>query len=102
MYAGRIVEAGTADDLLGRPAHPYTEALLRSVPQVERVGQDLYAIPGSPPSPTNQPSGCPFHPRCDWAIPQCTTARPELTVLTGGRSAACHRTEEVLDGAVTG
>jgi oligopeptide transport system ATP-binding protein len=101
MYAGRIVESGTADDLLGRPGHPYTEALLRSVPQVERIGQDLYAIPGSPPSPTNQPSGCPFHPRCAWAVPQCQVTRPELTILTGGRSSACHRTEEVLDGAVT-
>ena len=102
MYAGRIVETGTADDLLGRPGHPYTQALLRSVPQVERVGQDLYAIPGSPPSPTNQPSGCPFHPRCAWSVPQCQTIRPELTMLTGGRASACHRTEEVLDAAVAG
>jgi oligopeptide transport system ATP-binding protein len=101
MYAGRIVESGTADDLLGRPGHPYTQALLRSVPQADTRGQELYAIPGSPPSPANQPGGCPFHPRCAWAIDICKTTRPPLTPLAGGRASACHRTEEVLDAAVT-
>jgi oligopeptide transport system ATP-binding protein len=102
MYAGRIVETGTADELLGRPGHPYTQALLRSVPQAELRGQDLYVIPGSPPSVANQPTGCPFHPRCAWAVPQCQSTRPILTTLTGGRTAACHRAEEVLDAAVAG
>ena len=102
MYAGRIVESGSADDLFSRPGHPYTEALLRSVPQVERRGQDLYAIPGSPPSPAHKPSGCPFHLRCTWAIDVCRTDRPELSPLPNGRSCACHRTEEVLHAAVTG
>jgi oligopeptide transport system ATP-binding protein len=102
MYAGRIVEAGAADDLFSRPGHPYTEALLRSVPQVERRGQDLYAIPGSPPSPAHKPSGCPFHLRCGWAIDVCRIERPELTPLSNGRACACHRTEEVLHAAVSG
>ncbi|MEU7631269.1 ABC transporter ATP-binding protein [Nocardia sp. NPDC049220] len=102
MYAGRVVEAGGADDLLSRPAHPYTEALLRSVPQVEHHGKDLYAIPGSPPSPAHQPAGCPFHPRCAMVIERCRTERPELTVVSGGRTVACHRTEEVRHAAVTG
>ncbi|MEV6923338.1 ABC transporter ATP-binding protein [Dactylosporangium sp. NPDC051485] len=102
MYAGRVVEAGSADDLLGTPAHPYTEALLRSVPQADQRGQALYAIPGSPPSPTHQPAGCPFHPRCGFVVDRCRTERPPLTVVADGRTAACHRTEEVRHAAVTG
>lgn len=96
MYAGRIVERGTGDDLLGRPAHPYTEALLRSVPQVENVGNDLLTIPGSPPNPARIPPGCPFHPRCSWALDECRTVRPVLTGIRAGREAACHRSEEVI------
>ncbi|WP_238008756.1 ABC transporter ATP-binding protein [Dactylosporangium sp. AC04546] len=102
MYAGRVVEAGSADDLLGAPAHPYTEALLRSVPQADQRGQELYAIPGSPPSPAHQPAGCAFHPRCGFVVDRCRTERPLLTVVAGGRTAACHRTEEVHHAAVTG
>ncbi|WP_329110856.1 ABC transporter ATP-binding protein [Micromonospora sp. NBC_01699] len=102
MYAGRVVEAGSADDLLSRPSHPYTEALLRSVPQAEHRGRDLYAIPGSPPSPAHQPGGCPFHPRCDRVIDRCRTERPVLTVVSAGRTAACHRSEEVRHAAVLG
>ena len=102
MYAGRVVESGSADDLLMRPAHPYTEALLRSVPQVEQRGQELYAIPGSPPSPTNQPGGCPFHPRCARAFDRCPTERPALSVVTAGRTSACHIAEEVLHATATG
>jgi oligopeptide transport system ATP-binding protein len=96
MYAGRIVEAGAADHLFEHPAHPYTEALLRSVPRVEHLSGDLHAIPGSPPDPLRLPAGCPFHPRCEWQIERCRGERPELTVLPGGRSAACHRADEVL------
>jgi oligopeptide transport system ATP-binding protein len=95
MYAGRIVESGTTDQLLGRPGHPYTEALLRSVPQVDRLSRDLYAIPGSPPDPRRLPTGCPFHPRCDWVVDRCHTERPDLRT-TGAQSVACHRAEEVL------
>jgi oligopeptide transport system ATP-binding protein len=95
MYAGRIVESGTADEVLGQPAHPYTEALLRSVPQADRRGQNLYAIPGTPPGPTSQPGGCAFHPRCSWAVDRCRTERPPLTTIAG-RTAACHRIGEVL------
>jgi oligopeptide transport system ATP-binding protein len=102
MYAGRVVESGSADDLLSRPAHPYTEALLRSVPQIEQRGQELYAIPGSPPSPTNQPAGCPFHPRCARAVERCRTERPELTIVPGGRTSACHFAEEVRRATVGG
>ncbi len=98
MYAGRIVEAGDADTVLTRPAHPYTEALLRSVPQAAARGGRLVSIPGSPPSPATTPPGCSFHPRCAYAIDVCRTARPPLREVTPARVAACHRSEEVLDG----
>ncbi len=100
MYAGRIVEQGDADSVLGAPAHPYTQALLRSVPQAADRGRDLLTIPGSPPNPAKTPAGCPFHPRCHVAIDLCRTDRPELTIVAPGRLAACHRSEGVLDGAV--
>jgi oligopeptide transport system ATP-binding protein len=99
MYAGRIVERG-GDDLLTRPAHPYTEALLKSVPQVEGLGSDLVTIPGAPPNPERIPAGCPFHPRCSWAIDECRTARPALVEVGAGREAACHRSQEVLGATV--
>jgi oligopeptide transport system ATP-binding protein len=96
MYAGRIVERGGTDEVLGRPGHPYTEALLRSVPRAEARQQDLYAIPGTPPNPAHHPAGCPFHPRCELVVERCRTERPELVTLSEGRAAACHRTGEVL------
>jgi len=97
MYAGRIVESGDADEVLGRPGHPYTEALLRSVPRADLRGRDLAVIPGTPPSPSRLPDGCPFHPRCGWAVDTCRTVRPEPATLAGGRVTACHRAAEVLD-----
>jgi oligopeptide transport system ATP-binding protein len=95
MYAGRVVEAGDADTVLSRPSHPYTEALLRSVPQLEHHGADLFTIPGSPPNPARVPSGCPFHPRCHRAVDECSTVRPELVPLAG-RTVACHQSEVML------
>lgn len=98
MYAGRIVESATADQLFTRPAHPYTEALLKSVPQAFGQEGDLAVIPGSPPRPSELPQGCPFHPRCDWAVEACETIRPPLESLPDDRRSACHRTQEVLRG----
>lgn len=100
MYAGRIVESGSADPLFDRPAHPYTEALLRSVPQADERQQELAVIPGSPPVPSALPSGCPFHPRCAWAIDICSDVRPPLAPVGPDRHSACHRTKEVLSGSV--
>jgi oligopeptide transport system ATP-binding protein len=96
MYAGRIVEAGSADQLLTTPAHPYTEALMRAVPHAEGIGADLRAIPGAPPSPGRLPSGCPFHPRCAYANERSRTERPSLVEVAPGRFAACHRSKELL------
>ncbi|PDQ35185.1 MAG: methionine ABC transporter ATP-binding protein [Candidatus Lumbricidophila eiseniae] len=94
MYAGRIVESGDADTVFAHPAHPYTEALLRSVPQAAQRGSDLLTIPGSPPSLTRVPAGCSFHPRCDLAVTACATTRPPLTDTIPGRRVACLRSEE--------
>ncbi|MGO4601976.1 ABC transporter ATP-binding protein [Terrabacter sp. 2YAF2] len=97
MYAGRIVEHASADALFDRPAHPYTEALLNSVPQARRIGSSLPVIPGSPPRPAAKPSGCPFHPRCTWAVDTCRSIRPPLEAIAPARESACFRSLEVLD-----
>ena len=97
MYGGRVVERCTADELFDRPAHPYTEALLNSVPQAGSVRSELPVIPGSPPSLLNLPAGCSFHPRCAWAIERCRDERPESRSPGAvDRESACHRAEEVL------
>lgn len=99
MYAGRVVDSGDADSVLTRPAHPYTEALLRSVPDADVPRDELVAIPGSPPTPSARPSGCAFHPRCTWRVDVCRTERPALIVVAPGQATACHRHEEVLRAA---
>jgi oligopeptide transport system ATP-binding protein len=105
MYAGRIVERGTVDDVFTDPGHPYTEGLMKSVPQVEVKGGRLQPITGQPPNLARIPSGCPFHPRCSRrrigadALPgrDCAGDRPPLRLVVPGREAACHYSEEVLD-----
>jgi oligopeptide transport system ATP-binding protein len=95
MYHGRIVETGPTAQVLGAPSHPYTEALLRSVPSAADR-EELAVIAGSPPAPRVELPGCPFAPRCTWRIQQCVEERPLLlTVSDGGSAAACHRREEV-------
>jgi oligopeptide transport system ATP-binding protein len=104
MYAGRIVERGTVDDVFTSPAHPYTEGLMNSVPQVEAKGGRLQPITGQPPNLSRIPSGCPFHPRCARrrfgaeAAPggDCAADVPPLRLVVPGREAACHYSEEVL------
>ena len=72
MYAGQIVEQAAAVDLFGRPRHPYTEALLDSIPQLTPRGEPLHAIPGMVPRPDQFPAGCRFAPRCSYALEACT------------------------------
>jgi peptide/nickel transport system ATP-binding protein len=74
MYAGQIVEQSSAADLFARPRHPYTEALLHSIPQLTPRGEPLHAIPGMVPRPDQFPTGCRFAPRCSYAQPACTNA----------------------------
>jgi peptide/nickel transport system ATP-binding protein len=88
MYAGRIVEEGPTGEVLRRPAHPYTQGLLDSLPSIAAPGQDLRQIPGSTPSLADLPPGCAFAPRCAYADEACKAA-PE-TRRAAGRAVRCH------------
>ena len=88
MYAGRIVEQGTTDEILDRPAHPYSIGLLDSLPANVVRGEKLRAIPGMAPSPLQRPSGCPFRTRCSFATERCTAEPPLIEVA--GRSVRCY------------
>jgi len=91
MYAGRLVEQGTARAVLKAPRHPYTRALLDSMPRLDVPSSEpLRAIRGQPPDPRALPAGCAFHPRCDLAADLCRSARPRLRP-TGDGMVACHR-----------
>ena len=91
MYLGRVVEQGNVDDIFHDPKHPYTKALLQSIPSIDSVPrQKLPTISGSIPHPFNRPSGCPFHPRCASFMPgRCDTAEPALTTVGDRRQVSC-------------
>jgi peptide/nickel transport system ATP-binding protein len=90
MYAGRIVEQGSAEAVLGSPQHPYTRGLLDSVPSNNVRGARLAQIPGMTPSLLELPPGCPFRERCAKAMPDCRVT-PEVTIVDGGtRAIRCH------------
>jgi len=89
MYAGQIVELAPALSLLRRPLHPYTKALIGSVPKLVDGNPRLAAIPGSVPRIGNFPPGCRFHPRCPTARPECATRMPELAEVEPGRWVRC-------------
>jgi oligopeptide transport system ATP-binding protein len=98
MYLGRIVELGPAEDVIDRPSHPYTRALVSAIPvpdpAVER-GRQRIVLAGEPPSPIHPPAGCAFHPRCPYAIDRCREAVPPLVPAGPGRVAACIRLAEL-------
>lgn len=106
MYGGRVVEEGDVVEIFKAPRHPYTMGLLNSVPrpQDREPGQPksrLEAIPGNVPNPLNLPPGCPFEPRCKFAIPECNEAVPPLYDTGGGHTARCirwHEFEQVQQG----
>jgi oligopeptide/dipeptide ABC transporter ATP-binding protein len=89
MYAGRIVEFGPVDEVLTDPRHPYTAALLRSIPTPGVERGRLKSIQGQPPVSGQIPAGCPFAPRCPSALPACTEHDPDLLPVGRGRLAAC-------------
>ncbi|MEQ8588197.1 MAG: ABC transporter ATP-binding protein, partial [Roseitalea porphyridii] len=89
MYGGRIVENAPVDDLFARPAHPYAEALLHSIPRVDRAESEIRPIAGRPPSLVDLPAGCSFHPRCAFAEDACRAAVPPLADVGRNRTAAC-------------
>ena len=101
MYAGKIVEIGSADDIFYRPRHPYTLGLIRAVPKVIGEFEDLVSIPGSPPDLVDLPSGCKFHPRCPFATERCRREEPDLEQVGQDHAAACWHwqavEEEVAD-----
>ncbi len=88
MYAGKIVEYGTVDQIYYDPLHPYTRGLLASIPQLGKK-KELYVIPGEPPDLRNPPSGCRFHPRCSKAMDICRKKEPPEVVLEDGRRVLC-------------
>ena len=88
MYAGKLVESGTVDEVLDAPLHPYTRGLIGSVPSQHRRGQPLAQIPGMTPSLLDLPEGCAFRPRCPRADGACT-ASPELAALFPGHEVRC-------------
>ncbi|MFD6023189.1 ABC transporter ATP-binding protein [Streptomyces griseoluteus] len=98
MYAGRIVESAPVHDIYKAPAHPYTRALLDSIPRLDHKGRELNAIRGLPPSLTRIPPGCAFHPRCAMARDVCRTDEPPLYPAGPDRVSACHFWRECLDG----
>lgn len=100
MYAGRIVEKGTADDIFHHPAHPYTIGLMKSKPVVGKKVEELYNIPGSVPNPVNMPNYCYFRDRCEMRCDQCDGRYPPEIRISDTHVVSCYRffeTGEVLD-----
>jgi peptide/nickel transport system ATP-binding protein/oligopeptide transport system ATP-binding protein len=91
MYAGKVVERASGTDIFDDPQHPYTLGLLGSIPKIEETRDRLLAIEGAVPAPFALPSGCRFHPRCVFAMPECSIQVPELRDLGGGHLASCLR-----------
>ena len=89
MYAGIIAEQGNRQDIFENPKHPYTQALLASLPNREKRGRRLYSIPGTVPNPAYKPAGCPFHPRCQYAIQTCREHYPGMCGYGNGHNARC-------------
>jgi peptide/nickel transport system ATP-binding protein len=99
MYAARIVETGTVAEVFGAPRHPYTRALLRSVPDFDERRAHLASIAGMPPDLISPPHGCRFHPRCEIAHADCATVDPPLVQLARARGTACRYHEELIQRA---
>jgi len=90
MYLGRVIETAPVEELFARPNHPYTQALLAEVPNMNARHKTYSAIQGEIPSPLNPPSGCHFHPRCPRAMPRCTVEAPQLKGIAIQHQSACH------------
>jgi len=96
MYAGKIIETGTATEIYHNPKHPYTLGLLKSVPRLdEKIGTKLDPIEGLPPDLIDVPSGCSFASRCKYSIDKCLTDSPSLEPILEGHDSACWRAGEL-------
>src|SRR3954469_8048664 len=102
MYAGKAVERGSVGPLYADPRMPYTIGLLGSVPRLDRPGQALTPIKGSPPNVSKLPPGCPFSSRCPVVLPVCREIEPDLVATSSGSAAACHRAAEIELGLIDG
>jgi oligopeptide/dipeptide ABC transporter ATP-binding protein len=90
MYAGRVVEAGPIRDIFNKPSHPYTRALLDSIPRLTDDNRGrLPAIDGQPPDPSAPPSGCAFHPRCPQMVDKCKAQAPPSVTVAASHTARC-------------
>ena len=101
MYAGVIAEQGHTGHIFRDPKHPYTQGLLASLPVRAKRGKTLYSIPGTVPNPAYKPAGCPFHPRCPYAIDPCRSRYPSLCDYGGGHLSRCpvvYQRENPSDG----
>ncbi len=102
MYAGRIIESGTAEDIYHHPRHPYTLALLRSVPRMDQPRQaKLDPVQGQPPDLTKLDDGCAFRPRCNFASDKCKTSGPKLETVSDGHTTACWHHDMLLNALET-
>ena len=99
MYMGSIVERGSVRDVLKHPAHPYTSALLRSIPVLHQgKNQRLEPIRGSTPDPYDRPKGCQFAPRCDFCCDKCTQEMPPEAPVCNGHAVRCWNADKVYTG----
>ena len=89
MYGGRVCERGTAEDIFYNPAHEYTKGLLQSIPNVDRMGEKLIPIPGTPINLLNMPKGCAFCPRCENAMKICLEEKAPEMYLEGSHYSSC-------------
>jgi peptide/nickel transport system ATP-binding protein len=96
MYSGDIVELGEVNEIFYAPIHPYTKALLESVPSVVGDVDKFEPIPGPLPDPVNLPPSCRFHPRCPYQEKVCSEIRPKHERLENGTIVACHRWREIV------
>jgi len=90
MYAGRIAEFGSVEQIFDDPKHPYTIGLHASIPRITEKKERLVPIPGEVPDLINPPSGCPFHPRCSKAMAKCRESYPDTTEIETGHNVSCH------------
>jgi peptide/nickel transport system ATP-binding protein len=98
MYAGRIVEQGTAEEIFDHPSHPYTIGLMASKPVVGRQVDELYSIPGKVPNPINMPDYCYFRDRCDRRLPVCDGEYPCMISLSPTHKVSCYRYYDQKEG----
>jgi oligopeptide transport system ATP-binding protein len=94
MYAGRVMEASKTEKLFYETKHPYTQALQKSIPALHAKGAELYTIPGAPPDMLRQLPGCPFAPRCEYAVDYCSTEEIDAKEVAPGHRSACLRVQK--------